>query len=480
VTSIHPYPAARRRRDAGRWARRPIVRFVAGVATLAAVAMATAAPATAASTAAGPRYFVATNAASGAGKSCATAKYATIQSAVTAAEAVKTGTSPAPRIEVCPGTYYEQVTITRGVRLERAHVPAIQGAAVVELPTSPVNSQTNCQAKDSAGQLPQSVIEICAAKAGGVNTADVSVSISHITVQGNWGSVCNNNLYDVLVEGGATLSLTDSVVEQAGAFPLNGCQGGVGVQVGYAPTGQVGHARLSYDTIGGYQKNGVTIDGSGSTARIADVSVTGAGPTSQIAQNGIQISFGATGAITGSIITGNNYTGAGEASADGILVYGGGGAVCGTGKHSALSRKVRIVGNTLVNNDIGVQLFNVNKTCNASPTVPTDEVACSNKIVNYNGYTGGIASADANVSGFGPTRHGIVGDQAGVSDSGRGDKICDNAVSGPGYAPRDKTRALPNPPAPAWVRPVDIFSFATAIKPYVRGNTYDGKKYTPR
>jgi hypothetical protein len=48
------------------------------------------------------------------------------------------------------------------------------------------------------------------------------------------------------------------------------------------------------------------IDGPGSSADIGNVIVTGAGATPAIAQNGIQISFGATGSVTRSTITGND------------------------------------------------------------------------------------------------------------------------------------------------------------------------------
>src|SRR5271169_4654492 len=83
-------------------------------------------------------------------------------------------------------------------------------------------------------QTPQSVIEICAAGPGGADTTGVKVTVSDLTVAGNWpGSVCYDSLYDILVEGGASLALTDSTVEKAGAVsPLSGCQGGVGVEVG--------------------------------------------------------------------------------------------------------------------------------------------------------------------------------------------------------------------------------------------------------
>lgn len=460
--------------------------MVAGFGTIAGIL---AGSSIAASATTSPRYWVAPTGTSGAANtSCSTAAYSTIQSAVTAAEATETA-STVPTIELCPGTYTEQVTVTKSMSLARASVPASKGAVVIELPASVGSDQstglstTLCQAKDASASTsaPQSVIEICGAATSGGNTkGKVSVSINDVTVQGNWpNSVCYDSLYGVLIGGGATVSLSDSVVQQIGAYPLNGCQGGVGVQAGYAPTGQVGHAVLTNDTIQNYQKNGVTIDGTGSTAKIDNVTINGYGPTNQIAQNGVQISFGATASVENSIITGNNYTGAGEATAAGVLVVGGGGSVCGLGKISPLVRKASVTGNTLLNNDIGISLFNVNATCTKSVSTPTRNYACHNTIVNYHGYSGVSAAADANVSGLVTTKYGAIGDQAGVSDSGDLDVICDNAISGTGYSPRGYTKALPNPKPPAWTRPIDLFSFAPARDPQVHGNTFDGKAYKP-
>jgi hypothetical protein len=375
------------------------------------------------------------------------------------------------------------VTITQSLDLTRAPVPADQGPAVIQLPASVGSDQstglstTNCQANDTADGIstPQSVIEVCAAGAGGSNTTGVAVSINRITVQGNWpNSVCYGSLYDILVGGGASVTLANSIVEQAGAYPLNGCQGGVGVQVGFAPTSQIGHAKMTNDVVETYQKNGITVDGSGSTATISNSTVTGAGPTTQIAQNGIQYSFGATGKVTGSDISGNNYTGTGEASSTGILVFGGGGSTCGIGANSPLVKHASFRKNTLDGNDIGIAFFNVNSACTKSASTPTKDTACHNTIANTHGYPGGVPSADANISGFGSD----VGYQAGVSDAGNKDVICDNKISGAGYAPRDKTSSLPNPPPPAFVRPIDIVS-EPAIAPSVSGNTYDGKAYHP-
>jgi hypothetical protein len=237
--------------------------------------------------------------------------------------------------------------------------------------------------------------------------------------------------------------------------------------VGSSPTNQIGHADLTNDTIESYQKNGITVDGTGSTADIDHTVVTGAGPTPTIAQNGIQISDGATGSVTDSTVTGNNYTGTGDTSATGLLVFGG----CGSG----LDTHVRITGNRLTDNDEGIGLYNLDPTCTKAVTSATDDLACSNLIKNSHGYQGGVASADANVTGLGAAD---IGYQAGIADVGNHDVICDNAISGPGYAPLGATSSLPSGTPPAFVRPIDTVS-GPAVDPLVYGNSFDGSAYHP-
>ena len=456
---------------------------------LAAPVAASASPATGSPATASPKYWVSQAGDSTTGTSCATAVYSTVQSAVTAAEAYAGAHGKVvPTVEICPGTYAEQLTITSSLNLTRAPVAASEGQVVIQLPAavgeSPTAGQsaTYCQDDDAAtGTLvPTPIIDICSALAGGVNTSGVTVSISRLTVQGNWEfTSCAVMMYGILVEGGASLSLADSIVEQVGDYPLQGCQSGIGIEAGNSVTHQVGHLRLSSDTVQSYQKNGIVIDGPGSTGTVTGSEITGAGPTAAIAQNGVQVSVGATATVTSSTISRNNYTGTGEATAAGILVFGGGGKVCGNGTNTPLVKGASFTHNTLVNNDIGIDLFNVTNSCAASVHKPTRDVACHNTIINYHGYAGGVPSADANISGFITAKHGAIGDQAGVADSGSHDVICDNAISGAGYRSRDRKSALPNPGAPAWVRPVDPFSYAPAYKADIYGNKYDGKAYKP-
>src|SRR5260370_28879385 len=156
-----------------------------------AAASATAVPAEAARAATRAYFWVAPTSTSTLNTSCSTAGYHTVQSAVVAAEAYESAhPTVVPTIEICPATYSEQVTVTSSLIMTRAK--GSQGPAVIQLPaavgqsTSLGLSTTNCQAKDAtshpATQVPQSVIQVCAAKAGGVNAGRVSVSLSRITI----------------------------------------------------------------------------------------------------------------------------------------------------------------------------------------------------------------------------------------------------------------------------------------------------------
>jgi hypothetical protein len=69
-----------------------------------------------------------------------------------------------------------------------------------------------------------------------------------------------------------------------------------------------------------YQKNGITVNGAGSTARITNTTVTGRGATGVIAQNGIQVSRGAQATVSTSTIRDNSYTPKGVIAC-GLLIF---------------------------------------------------------------------------------------------------------------------------------------------------------------
>jgi hypothetical protein len=160
--------------------------------------------------------------------------------------------------------------------------------------------------------------------------------------------------------------MTNDDMTAAGAVPLNGCQGGVGIEIGAAWTTpvQVGHAVLTNVEVSGYQKNGITADGAGSTARINKTTVTGIGATDQIAQNGIQISNGALGHVSNSVVSGNecDVASCGPDALDnvqstGLLFYG---AASGS----------NVTGSTMSANDTGVYV-----SADPSASAPTHALA---------------------------------------------------------------------------------------------------------
>jgi hypothetical protein len=170
-----------------------------------------------------------------------------------------------------------------------------EAGVTVTLPPSPEETATPCDVTES-----QDLVVVCVKGA---------VKISRLTLEGRWTgpAECGKEFFGVMVGGEATVSLTNSTILHAGADPINGCQQGVGIQIGRNRSSQVGVATLTSDTIEGYQKNGMTVDGPGSKATLKKVTVQGAGPAA-IGQNGIQVSRGAIAKITESSFTGNECT----------------------------------------------------------------------------------------------------------------------------------------------------------------------------
>jgi hypothetical protein len=230
----------------------------------------------------------------------------------------------ATTIEVCTGVYREQLTVEREVTI-------IGNGVHVMLPATTQRSQTPCDSASEAGDglEDQDLVSICTA--GKVRIKNVNFSAVFPGAPVGPSESCAYNLYGIAVGGGADLELSDSTVLGAAPKVINGCQYGVGVQVGmaYASPAQVGEVKMTEDAVSGYQKNGVTVEGAGSEAKLNDVIVTGAGKTAAIAQNGVGIQFGAKATIADSTITKNECenTTCGEDpltqyQAEGVYFYG--------------------------------------------------------------------------------------------------------------------------------------------------------------
>jgi hypothetical protein len=99
-------------------------------------------------------------------------------------------------------------------------------------------------------------------------------------------------------------------VYDIGNKPHDGSQHGIAVAYRDGATGQVDHSQI-YD----YQKGGVLANGTGTNVRVIDNVVRGLGPVPFIAQNGVQLSRGASGNVNGNFIEDNEYTGCSKADA---------------------------------------------------------------------------------------------------------------------------------------------------------------------
>ena len=226
------------------------------------------------------------------------------------------------------------------------------------------------------------------------------------------GATVENANYFGVVNNGSTVSVTNSTVTQIGETPLNGSQHGVGIY--FAAEGN-STGTIQSNTVSHYQKNGIVVNGVGSSATISGNKVVGEGVVDYIAQNGIEVGYGATGTVSGNTVSGNAYSGVNNASSAGILVFGGPWLAAGVPYTTGVS----VTKNTLTNNDVGIYFFNADASFNA-PATATKDSAVNNTISDSN---------TTNVSGNGSPN----GYQAGISDLGNHDNIVNNKISGNGY-----------------------------------------------
>ena len=149
-------------------------------------------------------------------------------------------------------------------------------------------------------------------------------SISRLTVDGNGNALtgCGTDLIGIYFKNSAG-RITDSVARnQILDASDQGCQVGLGIDV----ESDLGNpaVTVSNNSVHNYQKNGITAGGPGTgggpAMAITNNTVVGIGATPAIAQNGIQVGFGASGKVTSNIVTDDIYTGS-AAAGTGILIY---------------------------------------------------------------------------------------------------------------------------------------------------------------
>jgi nitrous oxidase accessory protein NosD len=212
---------------------------------------------------------------------CPAAGFTRIQDAIDAA-------SPGDHIRICKGAYVEQLTIRKALDID-----ADSGAVLM-----PGAMKQNTTSLFSGAPIATAILV--------ADTTDVS--ISGLTVDGtnNGISECSPDLE------GVTFQNASGNIERAAirnfklGSGLGGCQSGTGLLV-QSGRGGISKVEIEDCTIHDFQKNGITANEAGTAAFIRRNVVTGMGPTTAIAQNGIQIGFGAGGEIGKNTVTNNVY-----------------------------------------------------------------------------------------------------------------------------------------------------------------------------
>lgn len=139
------------------------------------------------------------------------------------------------------------------------------------------------------------------------NVTDVEITAAGLA------DVCDgaaDRLRGILFDGagGSITGTTVHGVRQGSS----GCQEGNAIEVRNLdasgnPASTPVTVAIADNTVTGYQKNGITANGA-VNAEITGNTVTGDGPVDYIAQNGIQVGFGATALVEGNTVSANDYT----------------------------------------------------------------------------------------------------------------------------------------------------------------------------
>ena len=208
-------------------------------------------------------------------------------------------------VDVLAGTYEEQLSIqTDGITLQG------HAGTVIKSPLTLVT-----QFSTSTAQKPIIYVH------------GDDVTIDGITVDGA-GRGNGNYRFSGVAFHNASGTLSNSLITAIRDSTLSGSQHGIGIYA-YNTDGVGRVVNIFNNTIVDFQKNAMALDGMGLTVNVDGNTVTGAGLTLVTAQNGIQISRGATGTVSNNTISDIWYrTDEGDGShAAGILLYLSGGSV---------------------------------------------------------------------------------------------------------------------------------------------------------
>jgi Right handed beta helix region len=213
---------------------------------------------------------------------CPNAAFSRIQDAVDAA-------TPGAVIRVCPGKYVEQVAIHKPLT-----IAADSGAVLM-----PGTMKQNTTSLFDAAPLAAAILV--------ADTTDVTIEGLIVDGANNGVAQCSPRLFGIAFQNASGEISHVAIRNFRLGTGLGGCQSGTGIFV-QSGGGGVSNVEIEKSTIHDFQKNGITADEVGTQVSVHGNIVTGIGPTAGAAQNGIQIGFGAGGAISSNTVTNNLWS----------------------------------------------------------------------------------------------------------------------------------------------------------------------------
>jgi hypothetical protein len=254
--------------------------------------------------------------------------FTTIQLAVT-------NSAPGTIIQICPGTYPEQVVVGKKLTLigvgTTPSSPAENAAVIVPPSTGVVANASDVD--DSHPIAAQLLVQ---------NTFTGVVAVTNLTVDGlgNQISGCGPDLMGILFQNSAGTVNHVAVRNQVPGDVLSGCQSGESIFV-QSGSGLNSKVTVENSSVHNYNKNGITGNDAGTKLILTANYVQGSGLVANIAaQNGIQLAFGATGTITTQTVIDNVYQDSSTAATD-ILLYD-------TAESSGVAVNTNILGNSQI------------------------------------------------------------------------------------------------------------------------------------
>ena len=360
--------------------------------------------------------------------------FTSIQAAVTAAPLGGT-------VEICPGTYYEQVVILKAVTLTGIQSGTGDAAVILPPATGLVANGTDIFGNSVAAQI-------------FVNNVVGGVTIERLTIDGTGNDLagCGPPMLEGIYYQNSSGTITNNVVRNqylSDYAVYGGCQNGLAINV--ESTGSSDAVTVSTNSVRAYQKNGITASGAGTGAGSLGPSVTisnnhivGLAATAMnwqgvfsseatAAENGVQVGYGATGTVETNVINDNIWgqdtsSDTGDA-ASGILIFA--------------SPGITVTGNQVGSTQFGIALdtdgFGFCGTSNASISCGTADRAMvtQNKVEGTELFDGVDACSNGNTiesnTFYGSTESGVHVDDTCTSltystTSGNNNTVMKNVI----------------------------------------------------